>query len=243
MTIGAIRDAVEETGLPEGEQTTVGRVNAIREHGKAVFMDIIDNESKIQLHFRYDIVGEESWNFFRKYIERGDFIGVKGPVFHTRRGELSIEVKDYKILSKALYDPPVEWFGVKDVETRYRQRYLDLMMNSEVRHIFRRRTRIVQKVREFLDNRDFLEVETPVIQEYYGGATARPFTTHVNYLDETRYMQISPERMHADVADIYERQQDIQYDSEFIEGEKDCLKYMKEEVFEDWQAQNVTSIL
>ncbi len=193
MTVEAIRKMVEETGIAEGEQTTVGRVNAIREHGKAVFMDIIDGESKIQLHFRYDVVGEESWNFFRNYIERGDFIGVKGTIFRTRRGELSIEVKDYTLLSKALYDPPVEWFGLKDVETRYRQRYLDLLLNGEVREIFRRRTRIIKKVREFLDDRDFLEVDTPVIQEFYGGATARPFTTHVNYLDENRYMQISPE--------------------------------------------------
>jgi len=193
MTVEAIRKMVEETGIAEGEQTTVGRVNAIREHGKAVFMDIVDGESKIQLHFRYDVVGEESWNFFRNYIERGDFIGVKGTIFRTRRGELSIEVKDYTLLSKALYEPPVEWFGLKDVETRYRQRYLDLLLNGEVREIFRRRTRIIKKVREFLDDRDFLEVDTPVIQEFYGGATARPFTTHVNYLDENRYMQISPE--------------------------------------------------
>jgi len=193
MTVEAIRKMVEETGIAEGEQTTVGRVNAIREHGKAVFVDIIDGESKIQLHFRYDVIGEESWNFFRNYIERGDFIGVKGTIFRTRRGELSIEVKDYTLLSKALYDPPVEWFGLKDVETRYRQRYLDLLLNGEVREIFRRRTRIIKKVREFLDDRDFLEVDTPVIQEFYGGATARPFTTHVNYLDENRYMQISPE--------------------------------------------------
>ena len=106
---------------------------------------------------------------------------------------MSVEVKEYTILSKALYDIPVEWFGLKDVETRYRQRYLDLMLNGEVRDLFRRRTRIIHKVREFLDGRGFLEVDTPVIQEFYGGATARPFTTHVNYLDETRYMQISPE--------------------------------------------------
>jgi len=157
------------------------------------FVDIHDDDVKLQCQFRADVVGEERYEDFRRYVERGDFLEVSGGFFHTRMGELTLRVEGWSIISKALLDLPGSWYGLRNVETRYRQRYLDLLLNTDVRDLFRTRSAIVSGVREFLVGRGFVEVETPVIQESYGGATARPFTTHVNYLDETRYLQISPE--------------------------------------------------
>ena len=176
-----------------GELATVGRVTAIRRHGGMTFVDLVDDDLRLQCQFRLDVIGEEGYDFFRRYVERGDFLGVSGRLFHTRMGELTLEVKRMTMLSKALYDLPGSWHGLSNVETRYRQRYLDLLINQDVRDLFRIRSSIISGVRAFMDAQGFLEVETPLIQESYGGATARPFTTHVNYLGETRYLQISPE--------------------------------------------------
>lgn len=188
-----IRHLAEAQGLPDDRVSTVGRVAAIRRHGGTTFIDIQDEASSLQCQIRVDVVGEEKYRFFREYVERGDFVGVYGGMFHTRMGELTLQIEEFTILAKALYDIPRSWFGVKNVETRYRQRYLDLLLNPGVRELFVTRSRIIGEVREFFISRGFLEVETPIIQESYGGASARPFTTHVNSLDETRYLQISPE--------------------------------------------------
>ena len=176
-----------------GEVSTVGRVLAIRRHGRTTFIDVHDDASRLQCQIRVDVVGEEGYDFLRRYVERGDFVGVLGEMFYTRMDELTLKVEDLKILSKVLYDIPRAWYGLKRVETRYRQRHLDLLLNPEVRDIFVARSRIIGRMRDFFRERGFLEVETPLIQEFYGGATARPFTTHVNCLDEDRYLQISPE--------------------------------------------------
>jgi len=185
--------AKAEDHLPDGEVSTVGRVMAIRSHGGMTFIDLLDDGSKLQCQLRMDLLGRQRYDFFSIYVERGDFIGVAGRLFYTKMGELTLEARRFELLSKALYDLPGQWYGLKDVETRYRKRYLDLLMNGGVREVFKTRSSVAAGIREFLSGRGFLEVETPLIQEYYGGATARPFTTHVNYIDETRYLQISPE--------------------------------------------------
>ena len=166
---------------------------AIRRHGRTCFLDLVDDGRRLQCQVRVDIVGGEAYDFFRRFVERGDFVGVRGGMFYTRMGELTLQVEGLSLLSKALYDIPREWYGLRDVEARYRQRHLDLIMNGGVRELFAARSRIVSGMRRFLDGRGFLEVETPLIQESYGGASARPFTTYVNGLCETRYLQISPE--------------------------------------------------
>jgi lysyl-tRNA synthetase class 2 len=188
-----IRKLASARDLPKDEVSTVGQVMAVRRHGKTTFIDVHDEDARLQCQIRLDVVGSERYDFFRRYVERGDFLGASGGLFHTRMGELTLQVGSYTILAKALYDLPRAWFGLKDVETRYRQRYLDLLLNPEVRELFTTRSKIVNGIREFLTRRGFLEVETPLIQEHYGGAAARPFTTHVNDLDETRFLQISPE--------------------------------------------------
>jgi lysyl-tRNA synthetase class 2 len=166
---------------------------AIREHGRTSFLDLVDEGRRLQCQVRVDIVGGDAYDFFRRFVERGDFVGVRGVMFNTRMGELTLQVEGFTLLSKALYDIPGEWYGLRDVEARYRQRHLDLIMNGDVRERFVARARLVSGMRRFLDGRGFLEVETPLIQESYGGASARPFTTYVNGLGETRYLQISPE--------------------------------------------------
>ena len=188
-----IRRLASAGDLSQGGVSTAGRVTAVRRHGKTAFFDVHDEGSRLQCQIRWDVVGSEGYDFFARFVERGDFLGVSGGLFRTRMGELTLQVEEFTILSKALYDMPRTWFGLKDVETRYRQRYLDLLLNPAVRGLFAARNRVISGMRGFLAGRGFLEVETPVIQERYGGATARPFTTHVNDLGETRYLQISPE--------------------------------------------------
>ncbi len=188
-----IRRLASAGGLPQGEVSTVGRVMAIRRHGKTSFFDVHDEDARLQCQIRWDVVGPEGYDFFARFVERGDFLGASGGLFYTKMGELTLQVEGYTILAKALYDMPRERFGLRDVETRYRQRYLDLLLNPGARELFVARSRIVSEMRRFLAGRGFLEVETPIIQECYGGAAARPFTVHVNDLGETRYLQISPE--------------------------------------------------
>ncbi|MDH5201408.1 MAG: OB-fold nucleic acid binding domain-containing protein, partial [Candidatus Bathyarchaeota archaeon] len=188
-----IRRLASAGGLLQGEVSTVGRVMAIRRHGKTAFFDVHDEDARLQCQIRWDVVGPEGYDFFARFVERGDFLGASGGLFYTKMGELTLQVEGYTILAKALYDMPRERFGLRDVETRYRQRYLDLLLNPGARELFVARSRIVSEMREFLAGRGFLEVETPIIQECYGGAAARPFTVHVNDLGETRYLQISPE--------------------------------------------------
>ncbi len=172
---------------------TAGRMMSLRTMGKASFAHIQDGTGRIQVYLRQDRVGEAAYQSFLKNFDLGDFIGVEGPLFRTRTGEITIEVRALQILAKTLRPLPEKWHGLTDVEARYRQRYLDLLVNEKARQTFVTRTRIVTGVRCFLDARGFLEVETPVLQPVYGGAAARPFVTHHNELDMDLYLRISDE--------------------------------------------------
>ena len=170
-----------------------GRIMSLRQHGGLVFSNIEDGSDKIQVLFKKDRIGEKSFQFFLNNFDIGDFIEVRGILFKTKRGEKTLETADYKILTKSLLPLPEKWHGLKDVEERYRKRYLDLIFNPEVKERFELRSRIIKEIRSFLDEKGFLEVETPVLQPIYGGATAKPFKTHLNALDIDLYLRISLE--------------------------------------------------
>jgi len=170
-----------------------GRLRAIRGHGGSVFVHFEDSSGKIQAYLKKDELGEKKYKFFHNNIDVGDFIEIKGTLFLTKKGEKTLLVKDYKILSKSLSSLPEKWHGIKDVEERFRKRYLDLIMNEETRAIFKKRSEIIKGIREFLDNNNFTEVETPILQTLYGGASAKPFKTHLNALDMDLYLRVAPE--------------------------------------------------
>jgi lysyl-tRNA synthetase class 2 len=183
--------------LPAGEETDVrariaGRLAARRGQGKAAFLDVVDRSGRIQLHARADVLGQESLDRLVS-LDLGDLIGADGTVFRTRRGELSLKLDDWTLLAKSLRPPPEKHHGLHDVETRYRQRELDLMANEEARALFITRARVISEIRRFLDAEGFVEVETPILQPIYGGGMGRPFTTHHNELDRTLYMRIATE--------------------------------------------------
>ncbi|MDP8261167.1 MAG: lysine--tRNA ligase [Candidatus Kappaea frigidicola] len=169
-----------------------GRLMALRSHGKTSFADLRDEDEKIQLYIKKDILSEEDFWLF-KHLDIGDIIGVEGRVFKTKMGETTVEVQKIEILSKSLRPLPEKWHGLKDVEARYRQRYVDLISNQEVRKIFKARTKITNKIREYLDNRGYLEVETPMMHYVPGGAAGKPFKTHHNAHDIDLYLRIAPE--------------------------------------------------
>jgi lysyl-tRNA synthetase class 2 len=169
-----------------------GRLMTKRGHGKASFAHVKDRDGLLQLYLREDVLGPEAYAAALEW-DAGDWVGVEGPVFKTRTGETTIKVERAVVLAKALRPLPEKWHGLTDVEIRYRQRYTDLIVNDEVREVFRRRARLVAAMRAFLDGRGFLEVETPVLQSLYGGATARPFITHHNALDMPLYLRIADE--------------------------------------------------
>ena len=179
----------------EGERLTVdvaGRVMAIRAMGKAAFLLLQQHGRQLQLYVKKDAVGEKGFELY-KLLDIGDLVGARGYLFRTRTGELTVHVDSLTLLAKALLPLPEKWHGLTDVELRYRQRYVDLFMNPEVRAVFVKRSRILQSLRHFFDSRGYLEVETPMLQPLYGGATARPFTTHHNTLDMDLYLRIAPE--------------------------------------------------
>jgi len=183
--------------LSPGEKTAyqvklAGRIMARRLMGGASFLDIKDGSGKIQGYANLDTLGDK-YRLLTDQLDIGDFIGIEGFVFKTKRGELSINIKDFMILAKALRGLPEKWHGLKDIETRYRQRYLDLIANEKTRRIFIIRSRIITAMRRFLDSKGFIEVETPILQPLYGGAAARPFTTYHHALDQTLYLRISNE--------------------------------------------------
>jgi lysyl-tRNA synthetase class 2 len=169
-----------------------GRILSIREHGKACFAHIKDRKGEIQVYAKYDKLGEEKFSLFTM-LDIGDFIGVYGEVFRTRKGEITILIFDFVFLCKSLHPLPEKYHGLRDVELRYRQRYVDLIVNREVADIFILRSKIIYKIREFLNSRDFLEVETPIMQPIPGGALARPFETYHNALGIKLYLRIAPE--------------------------------------------------
>jgi len=175
------------------EVILVGRIRTLREHGRATFLHIDDGSGKIQAFFREDRLGEKGYKFFLDNFDIGDFIEVRGILIKTKRGEKTIEVSDYKILAKSLLPLPEKWHGLKDIEERYRKRYLDLIFNLETKKKFGLRSKIIKEIRNFLEKEGFLEVETPILQPIYGGAKARPFKTHLNALDLDLYLRIAPE--------------------------------------------------
>lgn len=177
----------------EGKSVSIaGRIMSMRDMGKASFSDIQDRNGKIQAYIKTDDVGEESYKDFKTF-DIGDIIGVKGTVFKTKRGEISIHATEVTLLTKSLQPLPEKWHGLKDTDIRYRQRYVDLIVNPEVRDTFIKRTKIIQCVRKFFDERGFLEVDTPVLATIASGAAARPFKTHSNALDIDLYLRIATE--------------------------------------------------
>ena len=183
--------AGEEELRDAGPVSVAGRIVALRHHGKSCFAHLMDYTGRVQLYARADRLGDEYARFTD--LDLGDFVGVTGELFRTRTGELTVAVEAFTFLAKSLRPLPEKWHGLKDVETRYRQRYVDLVVNPETREIFRLRSRIVSALRAFLDARGFLEVETPMMQPIPGGAIARPFKTHHNALGIDLYLRIAPE--------------------------------------------------
>src|SRR4030042_4833843 len=185
---------VEATsGFQEGKRVSLcGRIMAKRLHGKVLFLDLRDASARIQLYIREDFVGKDKFAILSD-IDIADIIGAKGELFKTHTGEATVKVEDFVVLAKAFRPLPEKWHGLKDVELRYRQRYLDLIANEEVKKVFLIRSRIIKAIREFLDSRGFLEVETPMMHPIPGGAAGRPFKTHHKEYDSDLYLRIAPE--------------------------------------------------
>lgn len=197
-TIAEARTAFEASEAARQDLTTefalAGRlIMSIRSMGKLTFAHLADGTGRIQIALKQDTVGPDAYDFFKRDFDVGDFVAVRGTLFRTRTGEITVQVREFQMLAKALRPLPEKWHGLKDVEARYRQRYLDLLVNEEVRRIFLTRTRIVTAMRRFLDSRGFIEVETPILQPLYGGAAARPFETYHNALDRKLYLRIADE--------------------------------------------------
>jgi lysyl-tRNA synthetase class 2 len=176
-----------------GKVKTAGRLVTKRDIGRIAFCNLMDHSGKIQIVLQEGQTPESKRKLFKKYIDTGDFVGVKGEIIKTKTGEHSILVKDIELLSKSIVPLPEKWAGLKDEEDKYRKRYLDFLMNLESKEVFIKREKIIDSIREFMKKRDFIEVETPYLQTIYGGAEARPFKTHLHALDMNLYLAISPE--------------------------------------------------
>jgi lysyl-tRNA synthetase class 2 len=186
--------AAFEAAEPDRSEVTAsvtGRMVLYRAMGKTSFAHIEDGSGRLQLYFRRDEIGDEAFELLQKDLDLGDFLEATGAMFRTKTGEVSLRVASFRVIAKAITPPPEKWHGLKDVETRYRRRYADLLANPEAREVFRTRARIISALRRFLDERGFLEVETPMLQPVYGGAAARPFVTHHNQLHQDLYLRIS----------------------------------------------------
>jgi len=173
------------------EAAVVGRLVLVRPMGKASFAHIEDGTSRLQIYLKKDEIGNATYEMFLKDLDLGDFVQASGHMFRTKTGEPTLRLTSLRLISKSITPPPEKWHGLKDVETRLRQRYADLLSNSETREVFRARAKVVNALRRFLDNLGFLEVETPILQPLYGGAAARPFITHHNQLNQDLYLRIS----------------------------------------------------
>lgn len=192
-TIAEVRERFDALAARGEPVTLVGRLVSRRDMGKASFGHLRDGRGDVQLYLRRDALGEEPYGRFKSLIDLNDFLEATGTLMRTRTGEPTLEVTAYRLLTKALTPPPDKWRGVTDIETRYRQRYVDLLVNEESRRIFVIRTRVISALRHFLDAQGFVEVETPTLQPLYGGAAARPFTTYYHALDQTFYLRIADE--------------------------------------------------
>ena len=189
----SLRTSEEVLEKPNEDVSVAGRVVAIREHGKVSFVDIKDMNGNVQLCIKEDIVGSESYDFLKSYIDLGDFVGATGEVFITKKETIAICVSKFQLLSKALNSFPKDYFGIEDVELRYRKRYLDLTLNDDSKNIILVRNKVINSLRSWLVERGFVELTTRTLQTHYGGAMARPFTTHHHYLDIPLYLRISNE--------------------------------------------------
>jgi lysyl-tRNA synthetase, class II len=191
----AVREAhgdLEDGAETEAAYRVAGRLAARRGHGGQAFLDVVDRAGRIQIQAKRDVLGEESFDVLTS-LDLGDLIGIDGTAFKSRRGELTLRATGWTLLAKSLLPPPDKFHGLEDVETRYRRRELDLIANEDARELFILRSKVIAAIRRWLDARDFLEVETPILQPLYGGALARPFTTHHNALDRELYLRIAPE--------------------------------------------------
>jgi len=186
-----VRDYTGEGEM--GDYTVAGRLMTFREHGKTAFATIQDESGRVQIYLRKDELGDQAFDWFKQFVDSGDIVWFHGPSFKTKTGEVTIKAREYALLSKCLHPLPEKFHGLSDIETIYRQRYLDLITNPESRQRFQRRSLIVRSLRNYLDDHEFVEVETPMLHPIPGGAVARPFITHHNALDSDFYLRIAPE--------------------------------------------------
>lgn len=191
--ISSVLEKFDDLAKTKKEVILTGRLLLIREHGGSTFADLEDGTGKIQIYLKKDELGDKNYDFFVANFDIGDFVEVAGELFQTQKGEKTLLVKKCRILAKALNQLPDKWHGLADIEERFRRRYLDLLMNKEVKQRFRTRSEIIKNLRKFLESEGFIEVETPILQPLPGGALAKPFKTHLNALDIDLYLRVAPE--------------------------------------------------
>lgn len=185
-------DKLKEEEHSKEKTSVAGRIMTLRRMGKVTFTHIQDEDGQIQLYFRQDDIDKEKYKFLKK-LDIGDIVGAEGEIFKTKTGEVSIAVEDYELLTKSINPLPEKYHGLKDKEARYRQRYTDLIVNPDVKEVFKKRSKIIKAIRDFMDEKGVMEVETPALQTICGGASARPFETHINAWNMPMYLSISPE--------------------------------------------------